>query len=208
MNKGKKHNSSKSKQFVTKQAVKSMLAASIENVKKFNDSVTAVPTLGTSVGTITCNMPATGAGEQTMAGTSIDITEFELHYEFYDLSAATSTTSYACRCLVVQALGIAPLTIASVLQLNSTAQAVLSPYRYEEVGKTFRVLYDRVSFVDSYNTRSLHVAKFRPKVHRLRLDAGTGWSTGQVYIMYVTANNGVLSTLNFDSYLRMNWLDS
>jgi hemolysin activation/secretion protein len=197
---------SKDKQLVTKSQVRQMIKSDTKPLMKYVDTVYNGAGTGTSASLIV--MPTTGNGESSMSGTTIEIDSIDLNYCIHD-TPDLSTDSYAFRYTVVQAIGEGGVSVADVYQtVSSTNSIITSPFRYDGVNKSFRVLFDKVVWVDSYNTISHTKAKFKPKIRNCRYDAlNSVWSTGQLVQLFNVANYLTGTDMGLDYHVRVNFLD-
>jgi hypothetical protein len=203
----KNSNSNKQQQIVTKSQVRQMINSTQSNMVKYNDTLISSTGLGTGSIIASLNLPSTGVGESAMSGTSIACKEIDYSYCFQAGSSA-DVTSYVIRVLLVQAIGADSLAVNEVLQnVASNDRALVSPYRYDTVNKSFRVLSDDIVFIDPYNTIANRKRKVKTKVEMRYDSVGGGWATGQPFLITVIQGNSVASNLNQYADYRVWWYD-
>jgi hypothetical protein len=207
MKKKKQHFPSKSnkQELVTKSQVKQMLLSAQQNLLKYSDSLIFSGTVG-NVNTITAlTLPSTGAGESSMSGNSIDFKSIELRYLIRD-TVAVSNDSYAVRLILIENIGNGVETVAEVIQNTGFGNNIVSPYRYDTYGKTFRVHDDWTTWVDSYNTNSVRQRRLFART-RARYDGlSATWSTGQLYLVTCISAQAA-SDVTVTAWFRLNWTD-
>jgi hypothetical protein len=152
-------------------------------------------------------MPTTGNGENSMSGNSINISGFELRYFWRDVVGASD--AYVSRVIVFQAIGNSAPTSATLMQyVSSNALAQVSPYNYDNVGKEFRILFDKSSHNDTYNPSNHTTAMFKSKVHLCKFDlVSNAWANGQIYIWYNNSTGGATADNTLTLVLKTMWTD-
>lgn len=203
----KNSNSNTKQQVVTKSQVRQMINSTQSNMVKYNDTIISTTGLTSGFFIASLNLPSTGSGESAMSGSSIACKEIDFDL-FYQIGNVADTNSYAMRVILVQAIGADSLAVNEVLQNVATNdKAIVSPYRYDTVNKSFRVLSDEFLFVDPYNTVTHRKRKIKTKVEMRYDPVGGGWATGQPFLIYGALSNGALSYLNFYADYRVWWYD-
>lgn len=203
----KNSSSNKKQQTVTKSQVRQMINSTQSNMVKYNDTIISNAGLGSGFQIAALNLPSVGSGESAMSGSSIVCKEIDYTY-FYQIGNVADTNSYMIRVLLVQAIGADSLAVNEVLQNVATNdKAICSPYRYDTVNKSFRVLSDELLFVDPYNTVAHRKKKVKTKVEMRYDSVGGGWATGQPFLVTGALSNGMLSDLNQYADYRVWWYD-
>jgi hypothetical protein len=205
----KQHNKKnfKKEQYVTKAQVEQIIKSKTLNLTKWTGYQYAVGSLGNNSAITTVTMPTAGNGENSMSGNSINIIEFELRYFWRDVVG--SADAYVNRLIVFQAVGNSAPTSATLMQyVSSNAIAQVSPYNYDNVGKEFRILFDKSTNNDTYNPSNHTSVRFPAKVHQCKFDSvSNAWANGQIYIWYNNSTSGATADNTLTAVLKTTWTD-